>query len=366
MLETIHEFAAERLASSGEEDDVRRRHAEHVRDLAEEAEPHLMGEGQFRWLERLEQEHDNVRAALDWAETVDEAETALRTAAAIWRFWQLRGHLAEGRARLERILALPGAAARGRPRARALGALGGLAYWQGDYTAIEPLYEEAADIARELGDRRLLSRALFDLSFVPMVTGEGLEHQEELLREALAEADPADRPLRAQILTGLGYAQVFKGADPADVIRLTEEALTIHREVGDRVLTAENLTGLAGLRLLSGDLDGAREPLREAVALLTDVDSPVMAGMALFSLAVLARTEGDHVTMARLLGAWSRIKDEGGGAPPVFAVAQIIGDPESQAREAMGDEAYERAHAEGYAMTTTQARTFAAELAERR
>jgi predicted ATPase/class 3 adenylate cyclase len=366
MLETIHEFAAERLAASGEEEQIRRLHAEHVRDLAEEAESHLMGEGQFRWLERLELEHDNVRAALDWAEGAGEAETAVRTAAAIWRFWQLRGHLAEGRARLERILALPGAADRNASRARALGALGGIAYWQGDYAAIGALYEEAVDIARELGDPRLLSRALFDLSFVPMVTGQDVERQEPLLREALAKADPDDRPLKAQILTGLGYAQVFKGGDPADVVRLTEEALAIHRGVGDRVLTAENLTGLAGLRLLSGDLDGAREPLREAVALLTDVDSPVMAGMALFSLAVLARTEGDHVTMARLLGAWTRIKDEGGGAPPVFALAQIIGDPEAQAREAMGDEAYERAHAEGYAMTMAQARTFAAELAERR
>jgi predicted ATPase/class 3 adenylate cyclase len=363
MLETIHEFAAEQLEESGEEEEIRRRHAEYLRDLAEEAEPHLMGEGQFRWLERLEREHDNVRAALDWAETVDEAETALRTAAAIWRFWQLRGHLTEGRARLERILALPGSATRSASRARALGALGGIAYWQGDYAVIESLYEEAVEIGREVGDPRLLSRALFDLSFVPFVKDQDLERQERLLREAQAEADPDDRALKAQILTGFGYAHMFRGGNPADAFQLIEEALAIHREFGDRVLIAENLTGLAGLLMQSGDIEAARAPLREAVALLADPGSPIMVGMGLVSLAILARTEGDDVTAARLLGAWNRIKDEGGGAPPLFALEQLIGDPEAQARAALGEEAFERAHAEGYAMTMAQARAYAVELA---
>jgi predicted ATPase len=364
MLETIHEFAAERLAASGEEDEIRRRHAEHVRELAEEAEPHLMGEGQFRWLERLEREHDNLRAALDWAEAAGDAETALRTAAAIWRFWQLHGHLAEGRARLERILALPGSAARSAPRARALGALGGIAYWQGDYAAIESLYEEAVDIGREVGDPRLLSRALFDLSFVPMVTGQDIERQEPLLREAQAEADPDDRALKAQILTGLGYNSVFRGGDPADVIPLLEESVAIFREVGDRVQTAESLVGLAGLQLLRDEPEAGRGRLREAVALLADPDSPIMLGMVLSSLSLLeSRPPGDPVRAARLFGAWNRIRDEGGGAPPLFALSQFF-DPEAEGRAALGDETYERALAEGYVMTMDQARAYAREIAE--
>jgi len=366
MLETIHEFAAERLADSGEENEFRRRHAEHVRDLAEEAELHLMGEGQARWLDRLEREHDNVRAALDWAEDSGEAEIAMRTAGAIWRFWQQRGHLAEGRGRLERILALPAARVRGIARARALGALGGLAYWQNDYEVIGPVYQEAVEIAREAGDQRVLARALFDLSFVPLVTNQpDFDRERELLQEALAMAPDDDLALRGQILTGFGYLPAFRGQDPGPGIESIEKALAIHRELGDRMLTAENLIGLAGLKLLIGDADGAWRTLREAVEILDDPHSPVMLAMALASLSILADQNDDHRETARLLGAWARIKAEGGGAPPTFALS-LFGDPEGDARAALGDEAFERAHAEGYAMTMDQARAYTQELAGRR
>ena len=364
MLETIHEFAAERLAASGDEDEVRHRHAAHMRDLAEEAEQHIMGEGQARWLGRLEREHDNIRAALDWAETSGDADTALRIAAAIWRFWQQRGHLAEGRGRLDRLLALPGARIRRIPRARALGALGGLAYWQNDYEAIAPLYEEAVEIAREAGDRRVLARALFDLSFVPLVTVQDFPKQRALLEEALAETPDDDLALRGQILTGFGYLPAMSGNDPVSGIESVEKALAIHRELGDRMLTAENLIGLSGLKLLIGDHDAAWALLREAVTILVDPHSPVMLAMALTSLSFLANMDGDHNETARLLGAGERIKDEGGGAPPSFALTRF-GDPEGEARAALGDEAFDRAHAEGYAMTMDQARAYAVELAGR-
>jgi predicted ATPase/class 3 adenylate cyclase len=365
MLETIHEFASERLAASNEEDEVRRRHAEHVRDLAEEAEPQFRGQGQARWLERLEREHDNVRAALDWAEAAGQAEIALRTAAAIWRFWQLRGHLPEARDRLERVLALSGAEARNAVRARALSALGGIAYWQNDYEVIGPLYEEAADIAREVGDRRLLSQALFDLSFVPLVTNLDFDRQRELLQEALAEAEEDDLALVGQIWSGFAYVHAFQMKDPAAGLEPAEKALAIHRKLGDRWLMAEGLVGLAGLRLLLGELEVAREHLRETVLILAEPKSPMMLGMALTSLAVLQKHDGDDVAAARLFGAWSRIKDEGGGAPPPFALS-FFGDPEAQARAALGDEAFDRAHAEGYAMSMEQARAYVLELAGRR
>src|SRR5207247_1593514 len=130
MLDTIGEYCAERLAESGEEEDIRRRHAEHVRGLAEEAEHHFTREHRLVWLARLEAEQDNVRSALDWAERAGDAETGLRPAAAVWRFWLQRGHVIEGRHRLDRLLSRPGAATRDEVRARALGALGGIASWQ--------------------------------------------------------------------------------------------------------------------------------------------------------------------------------------------------------------------------------------------
>ena len=366
MLETIHEFATERLASSGEQGEVRRRHAEHVRDLVEEAEPNLMREAQVLWLERLEREHDNVRAALDWSEAAGETDHALRTAAAMWRFWQLRGHLPEGRAQLERILAMPGASARGAPRARALGALGGVRYWLGEYMAIESVYQEAVDIARELGDRRLLSRALFDLSFVPMVTTQDFERQEELLDEARAEADPEDRALVAQLLTGLGMNRMFREGQSAEAIEAIEEATTIHRELGDRVLTAENIMTRAGVQLLAGHPEAARRGLLEAVAILAEPDSGTLLGMAVASLAMLeALFEGDRVRGARLLGIASRLKDDGSGAPPAFVLDRFFGNPEEIVRTALGDEAFARAHAEGHAMTQDQARAYVREIIER-
>jgi predicted ATPase/class 3 adenylate cyclase len=360
MLETIREFAADRLSSSGQEEEVRRRHAEHVRDLAEEAEPHLLGEGQAEWLTRLEIEHDNVRAALDWAEATGDAETALRTASAIWRFWQLHSHLAEGRARLERILALPGAEIRGAPRARALGALGGLRYWQNDYEAVQAPYEEAVEIARELGEPRLLARALFDLSFVPLVTTQDFDRQLQLLGEALDHTPDDDLVLRGQILTGFAYLPTFKGENPADGIESIERALAIHRKLGDRMLTAENLTGLASLKLLSGETEAGWGLLREAVEILVQGNSPMMLAMALTSMAFLKNAQGDHQRTARFLGAWSRIKDEGGASPPPFALRHF-GDPEGDARRALGDEAFKRIHSEGYAMTMDEARSYVTE-----
>jgi predicted ATPase/class 3 adenylate cyclase len=363
MLETIHEFAAERLAESGEEDEIRRRHAAFVRALAEEAEPHLMGEGQSMWLERLELEHDNIRAALDWSETTGDAEAALRTSAAIWRFWQLNGHLTEGRTRLERILAMPGASTRNALRARALGALGGILYWQADYGDLESVYQEAVDIAREVGDRRLLSRALFDLSFVPLVTAQDFEGQERLLDEARAEADPGDRALQAQLLTGVSFSRMLQGGDPAELERSIEEALAIHRELGDPLLTAENLLTLAGFRLLSGDREAARDGLRQTVAILAGRSTSVMLMMALYAAAVLeANTSDQPVRAGRLFGAVNRLKDEGGGSPPSFVVATFLGDPEAKVRSALGDEAFERAHSEGYAMTTKQAHAYVLEV----
>src|SRR5919106_1677663 len=322
-----------------------------------------MGEAQSEWLERIERDHDNVRAALDWSEIAGDAETALRTGAAVWRFWQFRGHLPEGRARLERILAMPGASTPTAARARALGALGGIRYWLADYQAIEPVYMEAVSIAREVEDRRLLSRALFDLSFVPMVIGQDFERQGHLLEDAMAEADPEDRALVAQLLTGLALNRMLRGGDPADARDAIEQAIAIHRELGDRVLTAENIMSKAGMQFLAGDADASREGMLEAVAILAEPDSATLLGMAVASLALFETTlGGDPVRAARLIGARNRLKDEGGGTPPAFILAEVFGDFEGNVRAALGNKAFERGHAEGYAMTMDQMRAYVREI----
>jgi predicted ATPase/class 3 adenylate cyclase len=365
MLETIHEYAAERLDACGELQQIARKHAHLMRDLAEEAEPQLAGERQGLWLQRLEREHDNVRAALDWAEAAPEADTALRIATAMWRFWQLGAHLSEAKARLERTLALPGADTRGPLRVRALGALGGILYWQNDYEAMRDSYEEAVEIARELGDPSLLARALFDLSFAPFVTAEDFEGQERLLGEALAAATEGnDRVLRVEILMYLGFLTAFKGGDPAVGIDSIENAIALYRKRGDRLLTAEHLFRLAGMKLMSGDAHAARGHLRESVALVAELPTPVVVSVAmgLSAATFVASHDGDHERVARLLGFLSHIEEEGAGGPPPIFLRQF-GDPEGAARAALGDDAFEHAHAEGYAMTIDQARSFANEVA---
>ena len=149
MLETIREYAAERLEESGEAEELRRRHAAHFLGLAEEAEPNLRG-SPGDWLERLEREHDNFRAALDRLEASGAGETALRLAGALWRFWYLKGHLAEGRRRLESVLRTDG-----RPtaaRAKALNGAAVMAVNSGDGAAARLRAEEALALHRELGD----------------------------------------------------------------------------------------------------------------------------------------------------------------------------------------------------------------------
>jgi predicted ATPase/class 3 adenylate cyclase len=348
MLETIREFAVERLAASGEEDELRRRHADHFKELAEGAKQHLMLEDRVVWLTRLEDEHDNVRGALDWAKRTRNADTGLRTAAAIWRFWQQRGHLAEGRRRLEELLSLPGSAARTTLRAQGLSALGGIAYWQNDYPTTRAAYEEAVDIARELGDPELLASALLDLSYISFLD-QDTEGAEAILREALAVAEDADdRVLRAELFSSMAFVEVARG-NPVAALEPYRTAIEILRQEGAAWQAANHLTGLAMISRAAGEPDAAKGYLREALETFAQASDMLSTSMALRGLALVANDEGLHERAARLLGAAARIREEvGGGIPP-----ELIGrwgDPEEDARRALGDKEYRRARAEGYAM----------------
>ena len=362
MLETIREYAEESLTGSADEVGTRHRHAEFFCALAEEGEPHLIGKDRLRWFKVLEVEHDNLRAAMDWAEKTGEIATALRAATALWRFWQERGHLQEGRARLERLLALPGAKARNPIRARALGALGGVAYWQNDYESMRPPYEEAVSIARELEEARLLAQALYDLAFVPFVLEGDFERSERLLQESLGVAEPDDRVLVGQIWSALGFAAVVQTQRSlADRMEPINNAIAIYRELGDGLMVAGNLITLAGLEYSVAHFDGARDHLREAAELTAaETESTIEFANLFFPLAVMACHDGRQQRAARLLGAWQMMKEQAeGNAPPVSHIA--FGDPEVDARAVLGDEEFENAWAEGYAATVEEAVALALE-----
>jgi predicted ATPase/class 3 adenylate cyclase len=362
MLETVREYSQESLTGSADEVGTRHRHAEFFCALAEEGEPHLIGKDRLQWFKRLDHEHDNFRAAMDWAEKTGDTATALRTATALWRFWQERGHLQEGRARVERLLALPGATRRDRNRARALGALGSIAYWQNDYESTRPAYEEAVEIARELGEARPLAEALYDLSFIPSVLEGDFDATQRLLEESLEVADPDDRALTGRILSGLGFVAVLQPQRSlADRMEPIQNAIAIYRELGDRLSVAGNLIALAGVEFSTGHFDAARDHLREVVEVTAEeTESTIEFANMFYPLAVMASHDGHHRRTARLLGAWAMMNEQAEGrAPEISYIA--FGDPEAATRAALGDEEFERAWAEGYASTVDEAVALALE-----
>ena len=164
MFDAIREYAAEMLTVSGECDDIEERRSRAYLDLAEEAAPQLAGADQRRWLDRLEREHDNLRATIMWAANRPDPELAVRVGFALWRFWQQRGYLNEARIRLDDL--------RGRGwalspvlQARLAEARGGVAYWQADQITAEACYAEALELWREIGDRREIANALFNRAY---------------------------------------------------------------------------------------------------------------------------------------------------------------------------------------------------------
>ena len=210
MLETIREFGAEQLERSGEEEEIRRGHARYVRTLVEAAEPDLMI-AKSGWLRRLEEEHDNIRVALRWSIGTADADTGLRIAGVVWRFWQVRSLFAEGRRWLDEVLSLPAAAPRTAARAKALGARGSLAYYTNDAEEARRCYEESLAIAQELGDARAEAEGAYNMAFSHLIAGE-VDSARLLLEQASRIHGELGDPLRqAHAKTALGMISIHEG-----------------------------------------------------------------------------------------------------------------------------------------------------------
>jgi tetratricopeptide (TPR) repeat protein len=359
MLETIREFALVRLDESGEGPDTRRRHALWFRDLAERAGPHLTGPNQRRWLDELTREHDNLRAGLRWAIDTDEGETALRMAGPIWRFWYAHGHLEEGRRWLEAALGLTSSGEPTTPRARALTALGGIAYWQSDFDTALSSYEEALRIHRALGDRAEMVQALLDAGETRAVKGDP-ESGVALMEESLALArELGDRRGEAWAIWGLGTVRMFGGDIDGARDRLVE-SLRIFQEVGDDTWGWANaLGGLGGLAALRGDATEARRLTLEGFALYGEQTNGVIITGHLRTLALVANQFGQHERAARLAGAEAAWRGRlGFQIPDAFDPFE---DPGQAAARQLNDDAFQRAWAEGKAMSLEEALAYAGE-----
>jgi predicted ATPase/class 3 adenylate cyclase len=332
MLVTIRDYALERLAARGEENELRTRHLAAYIALAERARPELQGKDQKHWIDRVELEHDNIRAALEFAITSGRADDAARIAYALWRFWQARGYLREGRIWAERSLAVPGASpAR---RLRALEALGGLAYWMAD-PAMATHYEAALALARELGDSKEVALAAYNLSFAYTVPNTDMARGRALLEEALRlfrELGDGAAVGRASFALTIVLAH---GPDrPRENLVLARnaigEALDQHRKLANRFDLAWDLhmAGLVALKL--GDRDEARQAWIESTELLRTAADKSGIVLMLSNFAELAKASGDLERHDVLVGAWAALaKTTGVGLTAMFGETEDRAQPET-------------------------------------
>ena len=238
MLETVLQFAAERLRESGEEQELRRRHASLYLALVEQAEPELRASQQVSWLARLEREHDNIRAALTWL-TKHEPEAALRMSGAAVQFWMMRGHISEGRKWLEVALAQSDAVS---PvvRAKALHGAAVLTFEQGDIASARSLHEANLAILRDLKDRRGIAEALFSLGLV-LFYQDDYQAAGSCFEEYIAlERELGDRWGIAMGLSRLSTVAFVQG-DRSAASAYVAEGLEIARELGEKSLLAQLL-----------------------------------------------------------------------------------------------------------------------------
>jgi tetratricopeptide (TPR) repeat protein len=317
LPDTLRQYALERLEEDADRGSATRaRHAACFVSLAVRAEAALVGPEQGAWLDRLEQEHDNVRAALRWLLGRRDATTALRLGAALGRFWAMRGYLREGRERLADVLALVTAA--GVPpsaaQVRALCGAGFLAWRQGDAVAARPLLQASVELGRRVGDAGAVGQALFYLGLVPQFQGD-YPAARALFEESRAACTAAgDRHGLALALFGLGNLARQEGDDTA-AQTLLERSLALFREVGDRRSLALPLGYLGRVALRQGDRERARAQLEEALAIFQEVGETWLIASLLDSLAEVARYEGDDARaeslLTRCLDLWRELGSTG-------------------------------------------------------
>ena len=300
MLETIREYALGRLAESGELNMLRRRHAEYFLMLAEQAEPHILSVDGGHWLNRLQADHDNLRAALFWSLGDDgDVEIGVRIAAALSRFWQLRSYLSEG----QRWLDLALASSNEEPassRAKALTGAGWLVHNSGDPRRAAALFAEAADLARQSGDRYSLALAAGDLGVIMEQQGE-YERATALMTESLnLYREIGNREGVADRLRGLGSAACAQGDFPRAVKHL-EENLAECRQFGGAFRLALALGALGLAVLYQGDAERALNLFDESLAHFREIEHTYGIAWAQHYLGRVELLRGDIGRGAALL-----------------------------------------------------------------
>ncbi len=311
MLEVVREYALDRLEVSGEAEQMRRHHAAYFLAVAEEAEPHLQGAQPAEWLSRLEEEHDNLRAALGWSLTWD-AGTAGRLGAAIRHLWSLQGHLTEGLTLSKEILRL-GDRVPATARWKLLSMAGNLARFQGDYETARSMYEEALSDARFAHDLPRISLSCRGLGGLAHEQGD-YTNARRFVEEALAVArESNDKFGIARSLNMLGDLGRSLGEDAA-ARPLYDEALAICRQLGHKYAIANILINLAAADYGEGNYTAAHSHFTEGLRMAresgdTMVGDKIAISYSLDGLAALAVLRGETELAAKLAGATEHLRE---------------------------------------------------------
>jgi predicted ATPase/class 3 adenylate cyclase len=299
LLETVRQYARERLLESGGGEAVRERHRDYFLALTEEAEPKLTGAEQAAWLQRLEEEHENLRASLDFSLGEAGSEKGLRLCGALQRFWMTHVHFSEGRDWSARFLGQAGAEERTLERAKVLNGAGLLAHYQSDQTAAAALLEECLAIQRQWGDRRGIAWSLTNLGLVAYEQGDFASaralHEESLaIMRELGNQSGIGAALNN--LAGVAHQQ----GDFAYARALLEQCLAIKRELGERGRIANSLGNLGNVALDQGDFASARALCEECLAIMRELGNRGYIATTLDALGRVAYFQGDYPT-ARML-----------------------------------------------------------------
>jgi predicted ATPase/transcriptional regulator with XRE-family HTH domain len=352
LLETVRQYVWVNLKITGELEALRHRHGDWYLALAEQAEPELKGPLQTAWLDRLEREHDNLRAALAWSEADAAAETGLRLIGALWRFWVIRGYITEGRARAKRVLDAGAAAAPGL-RAKALNAAGILARHGGDMDQAWTLLHEGLALARIAGDTRRVTLALSDLANVAHGRGD-IEQAQVLGEESLAlRRELGDTWGIASSLNNLGMYATSQGDYELAEQRL-RESQQLFQELGDWEPVAGTSINLGEVARRRGALQEARAHYVQSLSLLREMGNRQVVAEVLGLIALVAAAEGRTTPAARLLAATEALREAiGKELTPIDRAEHDQAVASLQA--ALGAEAFAAAWAAGRAMSPEQA-----------
>jgi predicted ATPase/DNA-binding winged helix-turn-helix (wHTH) protein/predicted negative regulator of RcsB-dependent stress response len=392
MLETIREYALERLASSGEEAATRRAHAAYCLVLSEEGNPELNSADRATWLARCDLEIDNFRSALDWLFSTKDLDWALRICTALFRFWEMREHLTEGRVRLETVVQLAGTGYV-RERANINVFLGALATPQGDFAAAKAFIEKSLTLYEQLNDQWGIASSLNAAGISARDRGDYETAQRHFERSLVCWRRLSDQVATARCLHNLANVAKFRGDDAraqsalreateifermhdrsgaawsinqqGDIAREQgdvdaasahyERALSIFRDAGDRWGCGRSLADLGYIYCEQGRYDEARDAYREALQIFAELGHKRGIARSLEGWACLAAARGLSERALKLAGAAEQLRRII-GAPLQNAEHAKLQQNLSAAWDSLGTAEGKRAWAEGSAMTTENA-----------